>query len=196
MRLTDSRYEQIKYGVVTLFQQAGMKTIPVDAWSLARKLGVELKPYSILTEEQRLAALRLCEGALKYRYVDPAGVSHWVIVYDDENPIGRQRFSILHEIGHIVLGHKQDSELADAEADFFAKFAIAPPMLVHVIKPCDYLDIAESFGLSNECAYNSMNYYNKWLRVPGYSPYEVSLIEMFTIEVAGGGRVLRMNRSA
>ena len=196
MRLPDKRYEEIKARVVRLFQETDLKAIPVDAWSLAKKLDIELIPYSALTEEQRKAALQLCDGGMKFRQEDASGASRQVIIYDDSVPPGRQRFSILHEIGHIVLGHRQDSELADAEADFFAKFAIAPPMLVHVIKPSDYLDIAQAFGLSYECAFNSMSYYNKWLCVPGFTSYEHSLIELFTIETAGGDRVLRMNRSA
>ncbi len=179
-----------------MFQKVGMKTIPVDAWGIAQRLGVELVKYSELSEGQRKAALRLCDGAMKFRMLDGAGLSHQVIIYDDSVSLGRQRFSILHEIGHIVLGHKQDSVLADAEADFFAKFAIAPPMLVHMTKPSDYLDIAQAFGLSEQCAYNSMSYYNKWLRVPGCTAYERSLVELFTIEAAGGGRVLRMSMSA
>ena len=196
MRLPNQRYEQIKTRVVQLFQETDLKTIPVDAWALAKKLGIKLLPYSTLTEEQREAALQLCDGGMKFRQEDVSGVSHQIIIYDDSEPLGRQRFSILHEIGHIILGHRQDSELADAEADFLAKFAIAPPMLVHVIKPSDYLDIAQAFGLSYECAFNSMSYYNKWLRVPGFTSYEHSLMDLFTIETAGGDRVLRMNRSA
>lgn len=196
MRLLDKRYEQIKAQVVQLFQETDLKTIPVDAWALAEKLTIKLIPYSALTEEQREAALQLCDGAMKFKKQDVSGAFFQVIIYDDSVPFGRQRFSILHEIGHIVLGHRQDSELADAEADFFAKFAIAPPMLVHVIKPADYLDIAQAFGLSYECAFNSMSYYNKWLCVPGFTSYEYCLIELFTVVTAGGDRVLRMNRSA
>lgn len=196
MKLSDQRYEQIKSEVVLLFKKAGMKTIPVNPWQLAKELGVELVKFSELSEEQREAALQLCDGAMKYRKIDADGMSHQVIIYNDSEPLGRQRFSILHELGHIVLGHKQDSELADAEADFFAKFAIAPPMLVHMMQPSDYMDIAQAFGLSCQCAYNSMSYYNKWLRVPGYKAYEYSLVDLFTIEAAGGGRVLRMSMSA
>lgn len=178
---------------VNLFQHAGIRSIPVDAWSIARRMGIKLVPFSSLTEEQLSAAQSICSGGLKLRFSNQHGHETRCILYDDRNPIGRQRFSILHEIGHIALGHKQDSMLADAEADFFAKYAIAPPMLVHLIKPSDYIDIAQAFGLSDECAYNSMSYYNKWLNIPGYSEYEYRLIEMFTVETSGGGRVLRVS---
>ena len=38
-----------------------------------------------------------------------------VIVYNDKMPEHRIRFSIMHEIGHIVLDHSEDSELAEKE---------------------------------------------------------------------------------
>lgn len=196
MKLSGQRYEQIKNEVVLLFQKTRMEAIPVNAWLLADKLNIKLVKYSHLNEEQREAARQLCNGGMKFSIIDKTGISRQVVFYDDSAPLGRQRFSILHEIGHIVLGHKQDSELAEAEADFFAKFAIAPPMLVSMTRPSDYMDIAHSFGLSAECAYNSMSYYNKWLRIPGYKAYEHSLLELFTIQTAGGGRVLRTTMSA
>ena len=66
MRLSNRRYEQIKGEVVSLFKQMGMKAIPVDTWQLAWKLDIELIKYSELSEEQRGAALLLCDGAMKY----------------------------------------------------------------------------------------------------------------------------------
>jgi Zn-dependent peptidase ImmA (M78 family) len=55
------------------------------------------------------------------------------------------------------------SDLAEAEANFFAKFLLAPPILVHLISPDDYLDIIEPFDISREFAYNAFSYYQKWL---------------------------------
>ena len=85
MKLSDQRYEQIKSEVVLLFKKAGMKTIPVNPWQLAKELGVELVKFSELSEEQREAALQLCDGAMKYRKIDADGMSHQVIIYNDSH---------------------------------------------------------------------------------------------------------------
>lgn len=34
---------------------------------------------------------------------------------------------MLHEIGHIILDHSEDSNLAEDEVKFFAKYALVPP---------------------------------------------------------------------
>ena len=47
---------------------------------------------------------------------------------------GRINNTIMHEIGHIVLDHSEDSELAEKEVKFFAKYALVPPVLVHKLK--------------------------------------------------------------
>lgn len=69
-------------------------------------------------------------------FVDEAG--KWVIVYDDKDSLGRKRFTIAHEMGHILLGHplrngfqhtrtfdKQRPQV-ESEADMFAARVLAP----------------------------------------------------------------------
>ena len=104
-----------------------------------------------------------------------------VIYYNDEMPDRRIRFTIMHELGHIVLDHTEHSELAESEANYFAKYALAPPPLVHNLEIGDYLELADKFDLSYECAYYSMQKYFKWRRYgsPELLDYEVDLISSF-----------------
>lgn len=196
MRLSNTRYEQIKGIVAALFLRYQINCIPVDSWLLAKRMNIQLTAFSELSNEQLQAAHLLCNGGIKYRVVDINNNSIQHILYDDTVNKGRQRFTILHELGHIVLNHKQESTLADAEADFFAKYAIAPPMLVHMLHPFDYLEIASAFGLSRTCAFNAMNYYNKWLNVQTKESYEYTLTSLFTSEDEMGNYRLRMQERA
>ncbi len=193
MRLSDERYEQIKHLVLRTFRQHKIDEIPVNPWNLARSMGIELKKYSSLSADNRKFLTTQFSGGLSWRVKNPDGKSSYVIFYDDLVPIGRQRFTILHEIGHIVLRHHQDSGLADTEADFFAKYAIAPPVLIHVFGRRDYSDIAFAFGLSAECARNSLNYYNRWRRRrrEKYTDYEYELVEIFAKKSDDGSFELR-----
>ena len=37
----------------------------------------------------------------------------------------------MHEVGHYALGHIKEGDEEEAEAEFFAKYALAPPPLIH-----------------------------------------------------------------
>lgn len=162
-------------------------------------MDIAVLPYSTLGSG-KTAAETLSDTGFEMCEEDSFGLGlcQYTIVYNDELSQGRVRFTILHEIGHIVLGHREQSELAEAEADFFAKYAIAPPALVHLTHPSDYFDIAATFGISLECASYAMSYYNKWLQFgpSSYLEYEYRTIKLFSDEEPGGGRMLRMKKGA
>lgn len=96
---------------------------------------------------------------------------------------GRINNTIMHEIGHIVLDHSEDSELAEKEVRFFAKYALVPPVLVHKLKLNDPYDIADVFDVSFEAACYALSYYRKWLQYGSnyYTDYEVKLLHLFEI---------------
>lgn len=107
--------------------------------------------------------------------------SKWYIFYNDDKGFGRINNTMLHEIGHIVLGHTEDSELAEKEVKFFAKYALVPPVLVHKLMLTTPEDISYTFDVSYEAAYYALVYYNKWLQYSGkyYKPYEEKLLLLF-----------------
>ena len=196
LRLADDDYEYIKSLVADLYRKYSVTSIPIDAFNLAREMDVVVSPYS---SNPNLFKLALKGDAPENGFkADISDGSHCTttIFYNDTMSRQRIRFTILHEIGHIVLGHRQSSELAEAEANFFAKYAIAPPILVHYIRPADYVDISEAFDISLECAFYSMNYYAKWFNFSRKdSIYEVTIKDLFTF-VEGGERILRTKKGA
>ena len=122
-----------------------------------------------------------------YALAEKNGQKVHYIYYNDTLELGRIRFTILHEIAHIVLGHIEQSDLAEAEADFFAKYLIAPPMLVDKIKPTDYMEIKDVFMLSRTCAWNSFDYYQNWKRhhfkAGCYEEYEKRILSCCSLVV-------------
>lgn len=94
---------------------------------------------------------------------------------------GRINNTIMHEIGHIVLDHSEDSELAEKEVRFFAKYALVPPVLVHKFKLNNPHAIANVFDVSFEAACYASSYYKKWLQYgsSNYTNYEVKLLHLF-----------------
>lgn len=106
----------------------------------------------------------------------------WFIFYNDVMDYRRINNTILHEIGHIALDHSQDSELAEKEVKFFAKYALVPPVLVHKLKLDNPYDISEVFEVSLEAACYAYSYYEKWLRrgPSNFTSYERTLLRLFS----------------
>ena len=80
-----------------------------------------------------------------------------------------------------MLDHSEDSELAEKEVKFFAKFALAPPVLIHKFQLTCAEEIADIFEISLEAAYYAYSYYKKWLRYGSsqYTDYEEVILRMF-----------------
>lgn len=87
------------------------------------------------------------------------------IFYDRTMPVGRQRFTVAHEIGHLMLGHvgpgmatTQNREPTGSEkpeeqqANQFAARLLAPACVLHEIGATTPEDIARFCGISKKAA--------------------------------------------
>ena len=181
MKLDDTVYEYIKEEVIDLFVRNDIKCTPISGFELAQKMGIIVIPYSALTEQQLKAARQTSSDGF---YMEPGNGKEYIYC-DDTRGYERLNMTILHEIGHCVLGHNEitDPDVAESEANFFAKYAIAPPPLVHRICPIYPSDIQKHFFISYEAACHALNYYYKWLQFGdrNYTSYERTLLLQFSV---------------
>ena len=56
--------------------------------------------------------------------------SPYIVVTLRYNRIDNFAFTIMHEIGHIDMGHKHGSQLAEVIANHYAGYALAPSPLI------------------------------------------------------------------
>jgi Zn-dependent peptidase ImmA (M78 family) len=186
MKLTDQEYESIKQEVIDILARYDIRCTPISGFEIAQKMGIIVMPYSALTKKQRQAVEEISSDGC---YMEP-GDGREYIIYNDTEGYARSNMTLLHEIGHCVLGHDDDTDpaLAEAEANFFAKYIIAPPPLIHQIKPTCPEDIQKYFCVSHQAACNALNYYHKWLCYGGvnYTTYELVLLHQFQIAVYRG----------
>lgn len=177
IKLSDERCEEIKEQVVNLFEKYNINCVPINGFEIANKMGIKVISYSSKGENAKEWCFRESEDGFSV-FKD----NKWYIFYNDEKNFGRINNTMLHEIGHIVLDHTEDSELAEKEVKFFAKYALVPPVLVHKLKLTTPEEISETFDVSFEAAYYALVYYNKWLRYSGkyYKPYEEQLLALFS----------------
>ena len=177
IKISNQRYEEIKRIVVRMFVKYDVSCVPINGFEIAHKMGVKVMPYSAYSSNIRWLLIKKSEDGFSVEKTN----GQWYIFYNDEKDYGRVNHTIMHEIGHIVLDHTEDSELAEKEVKFFAKYALAPPVLIHKLKLNNPESISQTFEISYEAACYAYDYYNKWLRFgdSDYTDYECQLLRLF-----------------
>jgi Zn-dependent peptidase ImmA (M78 family) len=105
-----------------------------------------------------------------------------VIFYNKDTYEPRARFTLFHEIGHIVLKHDKQSDKNEAEANFFAAQCIIPNALLKEIINRGYSVtkemITQTFNVSEQVALNRLNYLKEF---PDFhkNEYDDILIALF-----------------
>ncbi len=182
MRLKNEQYEEIKKTVIETFEAYDIKSIPISAFEMAVKMGITVVPYSSFSVKGRKLAMAYSTDG--YSVEDD---NTWTIYYNDAcGNYGRINQTIMHEIGHFALGHTCDGDKMEkeAEAKFFAKYALAPPPLIHnMLEPITAEAIMETFDISYQAAAIAYKYYQGWLKNGswGYTDYEKRMLELFEV---------------
>ncbi len=175
--LSNSRYEEIKRTIVELFIKYDVNCVPVNGFELATKMGIKIIPYSAILINKRWLLFKKSEDGFCLEKSN----DDWYIYYDDGKDYGRINNTIMHEIGHVALDHAEDSALAEKEVRFFAKYALAPPILIHKLQLQNATEISNFFNISYEAAQYAVLYYEKWLKFGAnfYTDYERKLLKLF-----------------
>lgn len=127
----------------------------------------------------------ICESKFGCTHYDKNDNRYLVLfnsVISKDNVIGRIRWTLAHELGHVVLNHlpclaqngfnSKFSPEYEAEADFFASQFLAPMPLfqeLHIDCPAQ---IEKTFGLSHSAALRRWDNYNSWRRFHRRTPWE------------------------
>lgn len=183
IQLSDHRYEEIKQSVVKMFLDYDVSCVPINSFEIANKMGIKVIPYSAYPEKVR----QLMQKKSTDGFSVEKEVGEWYIFYNDDetHDYGRINNTIMHEIGHIVLNHSEDSELAEKEVKFFAKYTLAPPVLIHKLGLNTVGNIMRVFEISYEAAVYALSYYQKWLNYGGreYKDYELRTLRQFALAI-------------
>ena len=178
LKLPSWYYERIEKTVVSLFKDLGVHDIPIDPFSIAQEKDYILRPFSSMPHNERAELLKRRLEGLSFYHPDK---NSFIICYNDRIGISRIKFTIMHEIGHIIMGHREESDLARKIADYFAAYALAPSPLIFQLKCEDYITLSDIFAISLECADYSFQRYNNWLNYGGnLKDYEIELISLFS----------------
>jgi len=131
MRLSNERYEKIKKEVAYIFEDYGVTSISIDVFEIARKMNIKVVFASEIIEKNKnkISEYTLFSFPQSYLHYNETEQRFYVYIDDVGTKINRQRFSLAHEIMHIRLGHQEQSERNEAEANFGAQYMLVPTSL-------------------------------------------------------------------
>lgn len=149
-------YDLIKAKTHEVFEKCNVKSFPIDCFTLLDVYKLKHKTYSSQSKNKK---------AKCYEASDDAFTALGVVFYNDEMLEGRIRFSLMHELGHKVLGHTGvQMKKQEDEADFFASHILAPRMAIHYAGCKNHVDVAKTFNVSYEAAQYAFDDYRRWHR--------------------------------
>ena len=147
--------------ILDAYEICGIRSFPIDCIEVIKRLKIPLFQYSELSAKKERECYRVSDDAFKLK---------GKIYYNDAFPyIYRQRFTLMHEVGHILLGHVGDTKENDDEADDFASHFLAPPIMIHKYGYRDAEQLHDAFGLSYRAANRALLSYKEWFRNISYS---------------------------
>ena len=116
---------------------------------------------------------------------------------DENNNLGRQRWTCGHEIGHVICNHltisayeklSENSLLQitdptyEAEADYFAATILSPFPLYKELGIHSAIDVQRVFGLSIEASLYRYKHYLKWQSTHIKTAWENDMIRNYRVK--------------
>lgn len=183
MYLNSETYEKINRSVAEFLEDHGFTRFPLDPFAVFKNLGIRVVPYSDLTSEVRSLALLASEDAFhiagSYTNFDTL-----VVAYNDQIDPCRIRFSLCHELGHIILEHEdENSEWNETEANYCAGYLLVPDpvAIVHGYESAE--KIMDAFDVGYQCAKVAASHvWNRNRCGKQWEEYELWFISACTVE--------------
>ena len=176
-----------------------IKQLPVDIVSICRRCkNTLIIPYSKAEPFADILGFDIIneapsDMAFTYRIEPVKGPVIHLLLYNDEpyQSAVRFRFTLAHELGHIVMKHRNSSYVEEAEANCFAQHLLCPEPLLEALRdpPINEWLLSHAFGVSMSTARIVLQESNRAFHV-GVSESE-ALLRQFQVDVLGSGILLQ-----
>lgn len=153
----------------------------IDVFLLCEKLNITLVKYSFMTKDKKDCVEK---HNLKDGLTRTVGFCGWVcyfLLYNDSQMIERIRFTICHEIGHLVCDFYIPEEYEEKVMDHFARELLAPKCLLINGNYSNPYEVASEFEMSNSSANNALKsaLARKKHKEFKYTEQEVEFLKLF-----------------
>lgn len=145
--LTKSRYYYISQLAREFIVKNCISALPVDIFAIIKKNNWKLITYSSLIENKISEYNEIMKNNLGF--AQNFNGNAYAIFYDDRISEHSQRFTLAHEIGHILLNHfKIPIENREQEANMFAVRLLMPICVLHECRIRSAVEISKLCNVS------------------------------------------------
>lgn len=147
------RYKDLRNATWQVIIDFNINSLPAALSDITDKLGIKILNNSDVNH------LKEGERGVTLKFGDD-----WYIVVNDAESVPIRRFTIAHELGHILLGHMlidkakyrtfKARNLEEQEADMFAARLLAPACVLHELHATTATEIAKICNISMPAAKN------------------------------------------
>ena len=195
------RYAYIKNQILNIYYNFTSLTFPLNIEDVIKHMqNCRYMSYQQFAEINNCSieeVIQMCEsksGCTHYNFAQNRYLILCNQSTDDNNNVGRQRWTLAHEIGHVVCKHHLIStyeKLAEnsllqitnpdyeAEADFFAATILSPFPLFKILNINSAEDVQKIFGLSSEASKYRYKQYLKWCKNKLKTSWENDMIKIY-----------------
>lgn len=156
-------YQNARDAAWEILIECGVSVLPVRLSEICRHYNWVLADY--IAGERSIALFGLSELKEKTDGFCTVTANHTYIFYDSSLPVGRQRFTVAHEIGHLALGHVGNGmatvenreptgteRTEERQANQFAARLLAPACVLHEVGATTPEEIQKLCGISRQAA--------------------------------------------
>lgn len=178
------------------------KSMPELKFPIDLNVVASLLPNCRLMSYQKLAAatgtsiediISVCQSKSGCTHYDAVN-KRYLILFNQAENTERKRWTVGHEIGHIMCGHhvlaaydqlsennllKNANPEFEAEADYFAATLLAPFPLYKVLEIHSAADIQKMFNISSQASCYRLNAYLNWLNTRKKTAWENDIIRIY-----------------
>lgn len=144
-----------------------ISALPISLGDISKGLSIPCVSYQALAKRRNCGIAEVCAAmdSMSGSALKINGKYH--VAYNGDMPVARKRFTVAHEIGHIVLGHLESAEVRrlsrealarapgrafEQEANDFARNLLAPPAAHEMQAVKNIAKTSAIFGISKACA--------------------------------------------
>lgn len=166
-------HDKINEIILEVYRTCSIRTFPIDCISILQKYGYCCIPYDRLSTKKQQACEQISHDSFLLNHT---------IYYNAAVTYGRIRFSLMHELGHILLGHHDSSPEDEADANTLASNLLAPRMAIHYTHSTTDTQIASHFKVTLKAARYMYQDYLRWYKhitQCGMSPLDKEVYQHF-----------------